>query len=243
MKTIPSPVLRDLRFAHSVALPVAKLVGYLAPLVFAIAAHALPIVYSFDFISNGNRTHFNGFEAIPTDPSGPFPGQFYSGGSGPYDEDGIRVQQINGDPGNSISVTPEDPHTEHKWYPDGGDHGYTKITFADGSDFQDVGFVTFSGGGASLVLYSLWKDGILVASGSSPLVNNFSTGKGYLGFSGGGFDEIHVKDNYSVINNYNALGIDSIETQDSQSTPDISKTFGLVLFSLAGLLVLRSKFS
>ncbi len=173
-----------------------------------VAAGAAPIVFTTDFIANGTRTHFNGFEAIPND------GTFYTGGNGPYLEDAIQVEQINGDAGNEIWVNYTSAagfEGSYGWYPNGGDFGYTRITLAGGVDFEDVGLNTGTGGSAPSLLYELRNDGGFVMSGSAPI--------GYLGFSGGGFDEIWLRDTLTnplgtvTDGSSQALAIDSIETQ------------------------------
>ena len=63
----------------------------------ASGSHAAIVVHTSDFIPDGSRTHFNGFEAIPND------GTFYTGGNGPYAEGGITVEQINGNAGSSCT--------------------------------------------------------------------------------------------------------------------------------------------
>jgi hypothetical protein len=112
--------------------------GVLALTLAATAGSAQAVVvHVSDFIPDGSRTNFNGFESIPND------GTFFTGGSGPYVEDGIQVQQINGDAGNDIWVTYLSWGAEgaHAWYPTGGDNGYTRVTMADGSEFGSVGFL------------------------------------------------------------------------------------------------------
>lgn len=182
-------------------------------LVFAAAqqAQASIIVETADFISDNDRTHFNGFEAIAND------GTFYTGGSGPYVEDLIQVQQINGDPGNSIWVNYASwagAHG-HAWYPSGGDHGFTEISMVDGSDFEDVGFNYASGGRRNCgIMYELLQDGEIVLKG----VVGPTEGIHYLGFSGGGFDTIRVRDRIYATggkvtdHSFQALTVDNIET-------------------------------
>lgn len=222
--------------------------------IFAVAAHAVPIVYTTDFITDATRTGFNGFESIPTDATG----SYYTGGWGPYTENGIEVSQINELVSTSTSIWVNDwtvasPATAQgkSWYPNGGDHGYTQIRMNDGSDFVDVGFRVLSGGDSSLVLFDLFDDGNLVLSGSVPFSFGSNRVGGYLGFSGGGFDEIHVRDNTfypGYGENQNALNIDSIETQGTSGTPpgasvpDSSSTIAMLAGALLGLATLRRLF-
>ena len=89
-------------------------------------------IHSIDFIADANRSHFNGFESIPTS------SLHYTGGSGPYVEDTISVQQINGDSGNSIWTSYSFPGSQGSfdWYPDGGDFGYTQLSLAGPETFK-----------------------------------------------------------------------------------------------------------
>lgn len=197
--------------------------------LFVGTAQAAITTHTTDFIADGTRSHFNGFESIPND------GLHYTGGAGPYAEGGISVQQVSGDGGNDIWVTylPAGTQDAHAWYPDGGDHGYTKITMTDGSDFLDVGFGVGSGGGASLVFFELYDNGGLVLSGSSPMAGN------YLGFSGGGFDTILLTDNCCGAVDVTggvlqALVVDSIETAGGTvPEPESLALFGIGFLGLA----------
>lgn len=209
----------------------AKILGLLAVGMLGgpVAASAIT-VHTTDFINDGTRTHFNSFENIPND------GTFYTGGSGPYTEDGISVQQVNGDPGNDIWVTydPGGRDGAFGWYPNGGDSGYTMIKLASGLDFQDVGLLIGSGNfGHDTAYYELWNDGGLILAGSVAHQISFH----YLGFAGGGFDTILLRDGPAgrtlADGTHNALVIDAIETQGSQvAEPGSLALLGL---GLAGL--------
>ncbi|MGE5360497.1 MAG: hypothetical protein ACM3NQ_15885 [Bacteroidales bacterium] len=116
------------------------------------------LVYRSDFIPDGSRNHFNSFEAIP------YGGPLYFAGSGPYVEDGIAVQQVNGFTGY-IWLTYFHPDGNFGWYPDNGG-GYTRITRPGGSDFFDVGFFYTTGLDVAQTYYELYKDGVLVLQGT-----------------------------------------------------------------------------
>ena len=110
------------------------------------------------------------------------------------------------------------------WYPNGGDHGYSAISLAGGGDFDSVGFNIGTGFGSVVAyLYELLNDNIVVSSGSVAGTSN------YLGFSGGGFDKIRLRDSVaggggSVTDHaYQAMAFDSIETS-SLSLPLLSNS-------------------
>lgn len=185
---------------------------------------ATPILHTSDFIDDASRSHFNSFEKIPND------GLLYTGGSGPYIEDGIRVEQINGDSGNNIMISydPGGRDGRYAWYPIGGDRGFTSISLASGMDFDDVGFLIGSGHNpVSLAHYELWNDGALVMSGSVSHQTSFH----YLGFEGGGFDTIRLWDSTGV----NALTLDAIETRTKSATVPEPTVFSLLGLGLLGL--------
>lgn len=211
-------------------------------------ANAFPVVHMSDFINDGDRTNFNGFESIPvtSEASG---NQHYSGGNGPYIEDGISVEQVNGDGDNSIwtsNLGPGSPGIQiglRSWYPNGGDNGYTQITRSSGVDFINVGMTIGSGSYPELeslpiqVFYELLNKGNTILSG-----NYIADHAHYLGFSGGGFDTIRLNDCYScnvltttvTDGHLQALALDSIEVS---AVPEPSTW--LLLVSGLAILVTR----
>lgn len=197
-------------------------------------ASAAPLVHTTDFINDGDRSNFSGFENIPND------GTFFTGGSGPYTEDGVSVQQVSGDGGNDIWVTYSGGQHQgnFSWYPNGGDDGYTMITRSGGLDFDSVGIMIGSGFGTSTqVFYNLLNNGASVLSGSFAPSNS-----NYLGFSGGGYDAVLLSDcsgcdvgTTSVIDNhYQALALDSIELAGAGAVPEPG-LLALLAVGLAGL--------
>jgi hypothetical protein len=195
------------RFKWKQAFALALVLGLSCPAARAIVVHVT------DFIPDGTRTHFNGFDLIPAT----------SAHAPTYTEGGIKVDQISGQ-GNDIWTTCFAANgcwainSTKNWYPNGGDFGWTRITRADSGDFASVGLLLGSGfGGFSdqHLLYELRNDGIAVLSG---YLSNYAKDS-YLGFSGGGFDEINLR-NASSGNALtftfgdgvlNALAIDDIE--------------------------------
>ena len=135
-----------------------------------------------DTIDAANQTNFNGFEGIST--------TFVAGET--YVEDNILVTQINGDPNGIVTVLdPGGKEGLRAWYPNGGDLGYTRITLEDNTDFTDVGMLVGSGSSQhDTLLFGLFLDGSEVLTGSIA----HSASLSYLGFIGGGFDEILLRD-------------------------------------------------
>ena len=190
-------------------------------------------VFETDQINDTDRVYFNGFELSPSS----FVGAVYT-------EDNIRVEQINDDLDRLgyVDITTTYLKTgfegSRAWYPNGGDSGYTSITLYDGAEFGTVGFMRASGGRAHpTLLYELWNNGELVQSG---FVEHAYSPATYLGFGGGGFDEIRVRDGEAPTSaddgSHNALAIDSIEVSDVTlaSTAAVPATgiFGITILTL-----------
>jgi hypothetical protein len=106
-----------------------------------------------------------------------------------------------------------------------------------GSAFQNVGFHYGTGGVAATILYELLDDGAVVLSGSAPLTG----GANYLGFSGGGFDTIRLRDTQAgaggsvTDGSYQGLAVDNIEIQGANVAPEPS-SLALLGLGAAGLL-------
>lgn len=197
------------------------------------AAHAAPIVYTSDFIADNTRTGFNGFEAM-----GPLDGNLlYPGGNGPYQEAGIVVEQVNGENSTWSSFIFNGMQGTRAWYPNGGDNGYTKITLAGNADFSDVGLLV---GGFGTVHYELYNSGTLVLSGSLGGLGAWNQAL-YLGFGGGGFDEINLSDRTGGVRdgNHNSLAIDSIEIRGAVATPEGVSTLAVLGAVFLGLCRLK----
>lgn len=109
---------------------------------------------------------------------------------------------------------------------------------AGGADFQNVGFNYGTGWHPSLgngLLYELLDDGAVVFSGSASLS---PSSPNYIGFSGGGFDTIRVRDNLfgnssSLTDGaQQALVLDNIELQTVPEPSSIA-LLGICAFSIA----------
>ncbi|WP_281556368.1 PEP-CTERM sorting domain-containing protein [Thalassomonas sp. RHCl1] len=209
-------------------------------LILSNIANAGIIVHTDDYIDDTSRAHFNGFESMVIDSSG-----LFTGINGPYVEDLIQVEQINGESGAYGGIWANHDWAgaqgDSSWYPSGGDYGYTSITLSDSSDFGSVGF-NFGTGGVSTteILFEIYNDGLLILKGSSAL---FKDSINYLGFSGDSFDEIRVKDNFGGANFYSGrqtLAIDNIEIAGNLA--DVPEPSSLAIFALGvmGLLSRRA---
>jgi hypothetical protein len=177
-------------------------------------ATAAITVYTTDVIPNASRTNYVGFEAM-------------SGGDGLsplWEEDGVRVEQINGDGNDIYTIYNWGQEGSRSWYPSGGDNGYTRITLISGGDFSAVGMLV--GTGWSLmtfyVQYALLSDNVIVAQGELTFTSGYPQ---YLGFSGGGFDEIRLTGTdtggYTSVTDghYQALSLDAIEIAATINEP------------------------
>jgi hypothetical protein len=187
-------------------------------------------IYTTDFINNAERINFNGFEGLPDTSSF---GSIYT-------EDGITVEQVNGEV-DDIWTTYQGWGAEgsRSWYPNGGDFGYTKITRQDNSDFQNIGFLFGSGfttNSPITYVYDLLQNGLSVLSGT--LFRD--TSPNYLGFGDGGFDEVRLaaypgNNVNQTLSGFQALAIDSIELSDTPtSVPEPTTLLGLLTIGILG---------
>jgi len=205
----------------------------LAVFLFSLSVATAATIHTTDFIADGARTNFMGFESLPA--MGSY-GAF-------HEENGIRIEQVNGDlNGIQTNYTAWGGEGGRAWYPSGADRGYTSITRVGGGEFFDVGFLRGTGFSTAytVVLYfELWDDGALVQAGS--LGHQYSAA--FLGFSGGGFDEIRVRDgrvsstSSFYDNTLNALAIDSIELAGAPTPAPEPSAIVLLGSGILGLIV------
>ncbi|MFX1677878.1 PEP-CTERM sorting domain-containing protein [Mitsuaria sp. CC2] len=209
-------------------------------LAMTVPATAAIVVHTSDFISNDSRAGFNGFEGMSADVVR----------TATYTEGGIRVDHV----GSPVEIwTPTDSSRrgfegQRAWYPtqlelsQSGPPTYERLTLSSGADFDSVGFLLGTGYGgycnpncdevASLLTlhYALFKDGLSVASG----VLDHHPNAHYVGFSGGGFDEIRLWDHPTIApDNRSALILDSIELARAVPEP----TTAVLMLTGLGLLV------
>lgn len=190
------------------------------------AANAATLENS-NFISS--PTSFNGFEGIGT--------EFWPANT-VYSEGGINVEYV----GNAEIWTSFTPgiggQGQYGWYENGGGFGYTKISMADNSDFDNVQFLAGSGytaGTATTIAYQLLENGVIIGSGTMADSDNPMS---YIGFSGTGFNEIDIQagtaSGYSFsATNFDALAIDSIAVDQAIPGGTVPEPTSLALVGAA----------
>lgn len=106
-----------------------------------------------------------------------------------WSQNGVRATQLAGD--NAIWLASGLGNGSRSWYPDAGDHGWTRIGLDGGHNFDAVSF--FGGSGWSFLAQSLYfelaDDGVVVLSGTLDASFNGS----WFGFAGGDFDEVNIR--------------------------------------------------
>lgn len=205
---------------------------------------AAPVVHTSDFIDDLSRTGFMGFEGLS-------PNIVY--GLETHSEGGIKIDQISSEPADGILTTFFTPEAERGWYPAGGNFGYSRITLVSGGEFEDVGFLYSTGYpiGETTLRYELFLNGNLVSSDTIPGVPFGSFGAAYLGFSGGGFDEIRltatrdgnpypIGDRDDIVN---VLALDAIEIRSAAAvvTPEPASLAVWSLLCIGGLVSWRRR--
>lgn len=174
---------------------------------FTQCAVAAPTLHTTDFITPGQRTNLVDFEPIGDT----------NVGAPTFTQDGVTVNQVNGE-GNDIWTSCTGcwfSNNTLSWYPNGGDFGWTEIVMANGADFNDIGVDLGSGfgPGGKVVEYELLLNGSPVLSG---LITTPAASDGYIGFSGGGFDQVRLRNPSQSggrigDGRQNALAIDNVE--------------------------------
>lgn len=155
----------------------------------------------------------------------------------PYAQGGITVDYISGSAGRIVTTTAATGL--RAWYSP-GNNGYTSITLTDGSSFDSIQFLAFSGwsAGPGTLDYDLRFHGVSVATGTAgsvpyvvPVV---------YGFAGGTFDEVRVQAQYGGVgfdpSAADALGLDNILIGRTPSGVPEPATWTLLIcgFGLAG---------
>jgi len=194
---------------------------YILLAVLNLSLYAAPssaaAIYTTDFIPDDMRSGFNGFESASAD-------SLVTPDPLVYTEGGILVEQVGYDNFDLIRLTFFHPEGMFGWDPEGGDAGYTRITRGDGQDFFDVGFLyatEFLTG--AITTYALYNDGALTQTGSRGDTPFGIDGFRYLGFGGGGFDEIRMWDRMKPEYGgpeYNAFVVDAIEMAGGPAVPE-----------------------
>lgn len=217
--------------------------GFVAALVAGLsittAANAGVTVHKGDFL--GDTGHFNGFESI----SAPF----YPGTSS-YTEGGIKVQYVGA---QATTLTTLKPEGKRSWTPLGGGVGYTKISLADGGDFDAIEFLAGTSAwlSGSRMQYQLFQDGVMVFNGfTDPLGGALSSMKkiGFSGTDGQVFDEVRLQSiDGRKFNNYgfDQLVLDSISVNAvslGSAVPEPATWAMMIIgFGAAGSMVRNSR--
>lgn len=209
-----------------------KILAAVAAISFATQAGAATLQTS-DFIADVDRTGFMDFEHLPASDTLPPTTTF----------DGITVTQVLGQDndiwttcGSSCFSNP----TGLSWFPDAGDFGYTEITLANGSNFENVGLNYGGRGFVEAVYYELLLNNVSVLFGS---FLNTDPNDGYIGFSGGGFDTVRLagpdQNNpflfYFGDGTSQALPIDNIEISGAMTPIPVPASLPLLALGIGGL--------
>lgn len=204
----------NFKFSKVILIAAASLLPALLPAL----SQASVVVHTTDFITDSQRTAFNGFETLNEDV---LPGNFA------HTEGGISVAHVG-----IVDYTWTHPYIRtgfeggRFWYPTNS-RGYNSIKLSSGAGFGSVGMLVGSGFGGYCdgwggspgecdqfasrlsVHYELLNAGNVVNAGS---LENHNPRGHYLGFSGGGFDEIRIWDRaQDGWPNQSAVMLDSIE--------------------------------
>jgi hypothetical protein len=200
----------------------------------AACSNAAIVVQTSEFLSS--PTYFNGFEGIGQHDTYP--------GTVGYSEGGITVTYV-GSPGlistNFTTVGLVGGQGNFGWYPNGSSDGYTALTLTGAGDFGAVQFLAGGGFGSfpNTFAYELLEGNTVVATGSFA---NVSSPMHWIGFSGGGFNEVRVQ---SVLNDLfsgsfsptanDGLAIDSIGAVAVTSAVPEPSTWAMLLIGFAGI--------
>jgi hypothetical protein len=186
----------------------------------------------------GTQTSFNGFENI---------GASYGyNGNVPYTEDGITVQQINGQ-GSDIWTTCNDcplpGQGSYSWYPNGGDNGYTQISLANDANFNAISLIAGSGwynNSSTFLNYALYENIDQVLQGSISILSLLND---KITFLGGDFNRVYLSatQGSSTYDSgaYQALLVDNIKVITEQSSVPEPATIALMGLGFAGMATRR----
>jgi hypothetical protein len=201
-----------------------KIAGLVFGTLVAVMAPAQAItVETTNFISS--PANFNGFEGI---------GSTFFPTNTPYSEGGITVTYVGVSlgfggiwTGYTSGIGGEG---NFGWYPNGTGAGYTDVKLTSGGGIQAIQFLTGSGWNVPAatttnLLYQVLNQGVIVLAGTIPVTrNHFGTGTmQYVGFSGGGFDEIKLENQVNILDafgeNFDGGAFDSFAANSATAAP------------------------
>lgn len=212
-------------------------VALLAGLSITTAANAGVTVHTSDFL--GATGNSNGFESIGS--------MFYNGSAG-YTEGGVRVQYVGA---QATTLTTLKPVGDHSWTPLGGGLGYTKISLANGGEFDAIEFLAGTSAwiSGSRLQYQLFHNGAMVFDGYSASLGNIGSNLktfGFQGTAGQVFDELRVQNVFGKdfkTYGFDQLVLDNISINAISSAVPEPATWAMMIigFGAVGTMVRTSR--
>ena len=216
-----------------------------ATVVLSASGASAITVETTNFISS--PTYFNGFEGVSGNVPVLLPGQHTVS----YSEGGITVSAVSV-PVSGATLEPIGSYDywngvgQFQWYAPLA--GYSDIRLTSGGNFQSLQFLAssgFMGITTTFIAYQALELGSVITSGTLA-INAFCCDVGagwqFVGFSGGGFDEVQVQAfaNNTQFNatNFQAIALDNVAAVPTVSVPGPIAGVGMpgLILACSGLL-------